>query len=89
MSAAPAKLDMGIWSDDGTVWLPKALYPKRSEAKMFAVREWPASYIDVRCRTRWMRHAPDAPEAAYSEYEHYYVMCSKDDEGAFECWEIT
>ena len=77
-------LDMGIWSDDGTVWLPKELYPKRTEAKMFAVEHLSHSYIDVRVRSRWMRCEPN-PEIEDMPYE----VSSPDAEGAFECWEIT
>lgn len=79
-------LDMGIWSDDGTVWLPKRLYPTRNDAKRFAVAEMFHTWIETRVRTRWMRDRAGEPgvEADYS-----FWLCSPDDEGAFECWEIT
>ena len=76
-------LDMGIWSDDGTVWLPKALYPTRSHAKKFAVENFSATYIDVRVRTRWVRYEPSAPP------EIAYEICAANAPDAFECWEIT
>jgi hypothetical protein len=79
-----SRLDMGIWSDDGTIWLPKALYPTRSEAKMWYAEQMTCDYIDVRCRTRWMRVEPD-PD--YRDMP--YVISEKDAEGAFECWELT
>ena len=74
---------MGIWSDDGTVWLPKALYPTRTEAKMFAVENCSATYIDVRVRSRFMRYEVTAPS------ELAYEMCAPNAPDAFECWEVT
>ena len=77
---------MGIWSDDGTVWLPKKDHPKRSQAKSFAVQEMDAVYIDVRVRTRWMVRDDDGGECGF---DVCYVVCNPGDDGAFECWEIT
>lgn len=79
-----AYLDMGIWADDGRVWLPKALYPKRTAAKKFAVAECGQTYIDVRVKTVFMR---DAASSAFDEYP--YVTCEADEPGAFEVWEIA
>jgi hypothetical protein len=78
-------LKMGIWSEDGDrVWLPKELFPTRSDAKRFAVMYCEATWIDVRVRTRWMAYAP---HSAFDDYP--YHLTDKDDEGAFACWEIT
>lgn len=83
-SNVPHDLDMGIWSSDGDrVWLPKALFPTRNDAKRFAVENCEASWIDVRVRTRWMVSAPHGPLDDFP-----YHLTDADDEGAFECWEI-
>lgn len=80
----PENLNMGIWSDDGTVWLPKQLFPLRSGAKMFAVDYLGHAYIETRVRTRWMVFSPEYPGD-----EQPYHVCAKDHIGAFECWEVT
>ena len=76
-------LDMGIWSDDGTVWLPKRLYPTRSLAKKFAVEFMGAHWLDVRCRTSWM-----AMDAEHDESGWYIKALPGVHPGAFECWEL-
>jgi hypothetical protein len=76
-------LDLGIRSDDGTCWLPKAIYSTRSEAKMFAVEYLDSIYIEVRVRTRWMRQEPE------NDPEMEFEVCDRDHPNAFECWEIT
>lgn len=76
-------LDMGIWSEDGIVWLPKRLFPTRNDAKRFAVAEMEHHWIDVRVRTKWMKHAPVSPLDDYG-----YHLAEPGEEGAFECWEI-
>ena len=78
-----AVLDMGIWSDDGTVWLSKASCSTRSSAKMFAVEHLGHVFIEVRVRTRWMREVEDG------QWDLNYQVCDPKDEDAFECWEIT
>jgi hypothetical protein len=76
-------LDMGIWSDDGTIWLPKELYPTRGSAKMFAVEQG-ADFLEVRVRTCWMYENPE-PDIVDMPYQ----TTNPDRPGAFECWEIT
>lgn len=79
-------LDMGIWADDGTVWLPKALYPARTDAKKWAVENCGVMWIDVRCRTVWMVFDPEAEDE-----ERPYVRVLPDvwtESEPFECWEI-
>jgi len=78
-----ATLDMGIWADDGTIWLPKALYPTCNDAKRWAVANCGVLWIDVRCRTSWMVY--DSEEAGE---ETPYIKCLPEVEGAFACWEI-
>lgn len=78
-----APLDMGIWSEDGTVWLPKQLFPTRNDAKRFAVAEMDHCWIDVRVRTKWMKHAPTSPLDDYG-----YHFAEPGEPGAFECWEV-
>lgn len=82
MNLAP--LDMGIWSDDGIVWLPKELFPTRNDAKRFAVAEMDHEWIEVRVRTKWMKRVR---LSLLDEYG-YYLLASPGEEGAFECWEI-
>lgn len=79
----PADVDMGIWADDGRIWLPKQLYTTRNDAKQFAVEEAGATWIDVRVRSRWMKYAPTS---AFDDTP-YFVTEDRDPEG-FECWEI-
>ncbi len=84
MSVVPENLDMGIWSDDNTlVWLPKAIYPSRNDAKRFAVQELEHTWIEVRVRTVWM-----CPDEDFMR-EGRYVKCLPDlNPDAIECWEI-
>lgn len=76
---------MGIWWNDGEkVWLPKAFYATRNDAKRFAVAECYSHWIDVRVRTVWVLEVPDElwPD------EFLYRRSDKNTPGVFECWEI-
>lgn len=76
-------LEMGIYADDGTVWLPKEFHPERNGAKMWAVDNLDLVYLDIRVRTRWMVFSPE-----WAGDDQPYHVCGKDHIGAFECWEI-
>lgn len=80
---------MGIWSGDGVVWLPKEHFPTRNDAKRFAVAEdIYDSWIDVRCRTEWMKPDADHEDSPFDEFESYYTGALPGEEGAFECWRL-
>ena len=80
-------LDMGIHSDDGTVWVLKSICKTRSEAKMWMLENGFADdFIDMRVRTRWMKKTADIYDGGY---EQEYEISDEGVPGAFECWEIT
>jgi hypothetical protein len=79
---------MGVWEECGdTVWLPRSLYTKRSDAVKWATQEWGVHWLEVRCLSRWMRYTPyvftdpDYIEDQWSE-------CQRDDPGAFRVWRL-
>src|ERR1044072_8646227 len=78
---------MGVWSESGDlIWLPREHYPKHSDAIAFAVAEWGATWIEVRCRARFMRYDPyiayhaDGSEAWRDDL---WSECPHDSRGAF------
>jgi len=73
---------MGIWSDDGIVWLPKQNFPTRNDAKRFAVNEMGHAWVEVRVRTCWMKPDPESSEGLYAR-------SGQGEAGAFECWEVS
>lgn len=76
---------MGVWTDAGdTVWLPRSLYPERSQAMTWAMREWSCLYLEVRCLARWMRW--DSRPRDYPV--DLWVECEKGDDGAFRVWRL-
>ena len=81
---------MGIWSEDGEVWLAKEHYPKRSQAIMFAMKHFGCGFIEVRCRSRWMRYDPqeypESVEPLVFITEDFWVECDKDHPAAFPVW---
>jgi hypothetical protein len=75
---------MGAWRDDGTAWLPRSRYT-RAQARTFYARECGAPWIEVSVLARFMRHAPDEPEAR--EYDgDFWRECKPDVPGAFPVW---
>lgn len=85
--------EMGIWTDGGeTIWLPKALYPKRSDAIRFAMEQFGCGFTDLRCLSRWMRYQPFTAynlDGSVSWSEDEWCECGKDDAGAFQVWKLT
>jgi hypothetical protein len=82
-------LDMGIWSGDGIVWLPKQFFPTRNDAKRFALNEDIYDYwTEIRCRTEWMKRDRSHDASSYDEFESYYVRAEPGEDGAFECWRL-
>lgn len=81
---------MGVWSEYGEVWLPRALYPRRWDAIKFALDHWGADhFLDVRCLSRWMRYAPNEAPPNEADYPvDYWIECGKDAPGAFRVWRL-
>lgn len=89
---------MGAWSESGdTVWLPRSLYPKRSGAIAWAVKEWGVTWPEVRCTTVWMRYEPfvargytrddGTVDPGWSE-DHWYECEDGNVPGAFRAWRL-
>jgi hypothetical protein len=70
---------MGVHSEDGTIWLPRSLYPKRADAMSMVAEHSGALFIQVRARARWMRYSPRATV-------EWWVECAKYEPGAFPVW---
>jgi hypothetical protein len=82
---------MGVWSEDGEVWLPREHYPKRSDAIRWAVDQWVCRWIDVRCLSRWMRYEPLLARNFDGEVvweEDRWFECARDFPGAFPVWRL-
>lgn len=73
--------DMGIHSDDGTIWLAAAHYPKRHDARRWYMDFAGAHFLDVSVTVAWMRYEP-------LDGEDYWVGCQADAPGAFKVWQL-
>lgn len=84
--------DMGIWSEDGEIWLPRSRYPKRSAAIQFAMREWSVTFTEVSCWARWMRYEPFTAhnlDGSVAWTEDRWYECGRDEPGAFPVWRLS
>jgi hypothetical protein len=88
--------EMGVWSEaQETVWLPRSLYPARTDAIRWAIDQWSVGWLDVRCLSRWMRYEPRVvggftldgrTDPGWSE--DWWVECDRDDPQAFRVWRL-
>lgn len=83
--------EMGIWANDGEiVWLTRELYPTRTSARQFAMREMETDFLGVRVLARYMRYAPiiaGTPEEPIW-WDDWWIECEKDTEHAFPVWRL-
>jgi len=71
--------------DDARGWLMKGNMT-RNQAKLWAVGEFGCDYIEVRCKTVWLRGLTVA-EQAYSDWGG--IGCDKNSPGAVAFWEVS
>jgi len=88
--------EMGVWDEGSdTIWLPRSRYPKRSQAIQWALHQWGCDWLDVRCRSRWMRYTPRVVEGYTLDghtdpgwTEELWSECDKDEPNAFRVWRL-
>lgn len=88
--------EMGVWSEDGVIWVTREHYPTRWDAIKFGMEHLETYCLpDVRCRSRYMRYQPHVvppfewdgrKDPGYTDDEWY--ECAPDADGAFRVWRL-